>query len=469
MPLLRRIKAAAVSVAAFATTLVMPAHVAAAPIEDVAPNCLGAGPELRYVVLFDNGLGAADAAARVSSACGSLTMFHQEIAVGVATSSDSRFLARIGRARAFSAESTVGRGKSTSAPLSTAGALSSGDRTAEQWNMDMIRAPRARALESGAATVLVGVLDSGIDANHPDLTGALDPARSAGCLTGKADRQPSAWQPTTSTHGTHVAGIIAAADDGKGIAGVAPGVRVASVKVVDDRGYVFPEAVVCGLMWAAENDMTITNNSYFVDPWLLTCDRPGEYVVYEAVRRAVDYASRRGVLTVAAATNENVDLADPRGQTAGAQGDRRALDSSCKLLPGGLRGVVTVSALRQDRLKAGYSAYGLGVVDVTAPGGEQTGDGCVLSTVPNGYGELCGTSMATPHATGIAALLASKYPGAGPQQLARLLNNTAQPVACPDDYDLDRSGGQDAYCSGYEPYNSFYGHGLVDALAAVQA
>jgi subtilisin family serine protease len=209
----------------------------------------------------------------------------------------------------------------------------------------------------------------------------------------------------------------------------------------------------------------VANHSYYVDPWLLTCDRDGERVVVESVRRAVDYATRRGVLSVAAASNENIDLARPHGQAVGTGGERRTLDGGCKVLPAGLRGVVAVSAVGPDRLKTAYSAYGLGVIDVTAPGGER--DACVLSTVPGGYGRSCGTSMAAPHVTGVAALLAGRHPDASPQALTRLLTSQARAVACPGDYDLDGTGGQDAYCSGYAPYNSFHGHGLVDALAAV--
>ncbi|GGS41895.1 S8 family peptidase [Actinokineospora fastidiosa] len=451
MPLLRRTLAAAVSVALVATTQVTLAVDAAA---EPRSGCSTSGPTLRYVVLFDAGTAAEDAKLDTTVACGSLTGYYAQIAVGIAVSADPAFADRMGRDRAFSARS-VTAGERGNPPLSSGGPVAPADRTGEQWNMTMIGADRERAV---SADVLVGVLDSGIDATHPDLVAAVDPTVSAGCLTGVADPRPAAWAPTTSPHGTHVAGLIAAADDGRGITGVAPGVRLASVKVVDDAGYVYPEAVICGLMWAAAKRMTVTNNSYFVDPWLLTCDREAEHVVFEAVRRAVDYASIRGVLTVAAASNENTDLAAPSGETADSRG-RRTLDGSCKLLPGGLRGVVAVSAVGPDQVKSGYSAYGLGVVDVTAPGGEE-GD-CVLSTVPGGYGTACGTSMAAPHVTGVAALLAGQQPYATPQRLARALTGQARSLPCPADYDLDGVAGQDAYCTGYARYNSFYGHGLV--------
>jgi subtilisin family serine protease len=81
----------------------------------------------------------------------------------------------------------------------------------------------------------------------------------------------------------------------------------------------------------------------------------------------------------------------------------------------------------------------------------------VLSTIPDGYGYACGTSMAAPHAAGVAALLASTHPDAGPEQLATMLADSADPLPCPT------GDGPDAECTG----DGFYGHGLVDALAAV--
>lgn len=501
MPLLRRAPAAAVSAVVLVTNLVTTGVTASAqPADPPRSACSANAAELRYLVVFDTGTTQPDAAAQIAGACGAITAYYPEIAVAVANSANETFADRIGLDRAFSAQRAT---RSQQGPDSrrktdeTASAdvvttdpagVSAVDRTAEQWDMTMIGADRARLVNEGSDSVVVGVLDSGVDPNHPDLSAALDPALSAGCLSGKPETAEQAWVPTASPHGTHVAGTIAAADDGHGTTGVAPGVRIASVKVVDDDGFIFPEYAVCGLMWASANNMTVTNNSYFVDPWLMTCDRDSEHVVYEAVRRAVDYATTRGVLTVAAATNEGADLADPSGQTAGSPTaateygtttqERRTLDGSCKVLPAGLRGVVAVSAVGRNELKSSYSSYGLGVIDVAAPGGEtrssggepagaKQADSCVLSTVPGGYDRFCGTSMATPHATGVAALLASENPGASTQKLTRLLTSQAEPISCPADYDLDGTGAQDAYCTGYQPYNGFYGHGLVDALAAV--
>jgi subtilisin family serine protease len=485
VPLLRRLPAAAVSAVVLATSLVTTGANASAQADDPPRDaCSSSSTSFRYLVLFAAGTSAPTATSEIAAACGALTVYYPEIAVGVANSVDARFAGRMGADRTFSAQSMLRDSAKTfggEAITTDQTAVDGTDRTAEQWDMTMIGADRARRITPGSKDVLVGVLDSGVDPNHPDLIGALDRAASAGCLSGKADQSPAAWEPTASPHGTHVAGTIAAADDGHGTTGVAPGVRIASVKVVDDSGYIFPEYAVCGLMWAAANGMKVTNNSYFVDPWLMTCDRDSEHVVYESVRRAVEYATAHGVLTVAAATNEGADLADPSGQTVedpGASG-RRTLDASCKVLPAGLRGVVAVSAVGRNELKASYSSYGLGVVDVAAPGGEtkpkaydpsggkQEDDSCVLSTVPGGYESLCGTSMAAPHVTGVAALLASEHPDASPQDLTKMLTEQADPLPCPADYDLDGTGAQDAYCTGYQPYNGFYGHGLVDAMAAV--
>ena len=116
-------------------------------------------------------------------------------------------------------------------------------------------------------------------------------------------------EPDHVDHGTHVAGTIAAAINGVGIAGVAPGVKVASVKVVTDAGFIYPEAAVCGFIWAAEHGMQITNNSYFIDPWEFNCrNDPRQRPVWQAVQRAIRYSQKQGVLNIASAGNSNVDL-----------------------------------------------------------------------------------------------------------------------------------------------------------------
>ncbi|GAA3858272.1 S8 family serine peptidase [Saccharothrix violaceirubra] len=466
-------------------SIAVPTYAAADPDEVGASHCIQPGPTLRYLVVFDEGTSSPLADALVTGACGTIATYHPQISVAVVTSADPGFGTKMGPERAYSAQAD-GRSRRTPAkkredePVGSRTADGTLDRTAEQWDMELIHAAEAHAVSTGSRDVVVGVLDSGVDPTHPDLVDALDPELSAGCTTGVADPAEAAWSPTTSVHGTHVAGTIAAADDGRGTTGVAPGVRIASVKVVDDDGFIYPEYAVCGFMWAATHGMTVTNNSYYIDPWVFTCqNQDGQKLVYEAVRRAVDYAAARGVLTVAAAGNAAVDLTKPgrdaQSPTNAAPEDvkPRPVDNTCLVLPAQLRNVVAVSSVGANRVKAGYSSYGLGAVDVTAPGGDRRqvpadgGQGCVLSTVPNGYDYSCGTSMAVPHASGVAALIASQHPSAGAGELGRMLNAGAQTVPCPADYDLNGTGVQDAYCTGYSEYNGFYGHGMVDAEAAV--
>lgn len=469
-------------VAALVATLLV-VLVAPSSAVNSAQQCKSTSRLLRYVVLFDAGTSEQSAQQAVGSACGTSIAFYPQIAVGIAVSAEPRFAARFGLARAYSAQAeTVGNPApaelgspaipSTAARLPAAEQQLVADRSGQQWDMDMIHAPQARSINPGRREVLVGVLDSGVDATHPDLAAAVDPTRSAGCLSGKPDQSPAAWSPSTSQHGTHVAGIIAAADDGHGITGVAPGVRLASVKVVDDDGFIYPEYAVCGFMWAAREHMRITNNSYSLDPWLLTCSNvPGQAVAYTAVQRAVDYATAHGVLSIAAAGNEGINLANPHQDVRSPDNvpnpRRRPVDGHCSVLPAELPGVVAVSAVGARRIKSEYSSYGQGVITVTAPGGDRAqpsgpkGSGCVLSAIPGGYGYACGTSMATPHVSGVAALLASAQPKTGPRELASLLRQQADPLPCPTHQD-DPS----AACTG-DTDNEFYGAGLVNALRAV--
>jgi subtilisin family serine protease len=93
----------------------------------------------------------------------------------------------------------------------------------------------------------------------------------------------------------------------------------------------------------------------------------------------------------------------------------------------------------------------------------------VLSTAPGGYEDVCGTSIAAPHVTGVLALIAGANPDAGPDELREVLTSSARPLSCPRDYDRGGNDRQAAYCSGYRAYNGFYGHGLVDAAAALEA
>jgi lantibiotic leader peptide-processing serine protease len=113
-------------------------------------------------------------------------------------------------------------------------------------------------------------------------------------------------------HGTHTAGTIAAADNGAGIIGVAPNVRIAALKAATADGYFFPEAVVCAFVWAGDRQLDVTNNSYFVDPFLFNCrNDEAQRAIWKAVQRAVRYAMNQGVTVVASEGNNSEDLSHP--------------------------------------------------------------------------------------------------------------------------------------------------------------
>jgi subtilisin family serine protease len=365
-----------------------------------------------------------------------------------------------------------------SAVRSTAGAE---PLAANQWNMKLIQADQANEVNPGSQKVLVGVLDSGIDASHPDLAANIDKAASVGCGDeGIPDTSEAAWTDDYG-HGTHVAGIVAAAKNGVGVAGVAPNVRIASIKVSDADGYIYPEYAICGYVWAAEHKADIATASFSIDPWYLWCDDdPDQAAVSIAIQRAVSYATSKSVVPVVSLGNQNWDLAHEITDTLSPNNGTpvtRATNSSCKMLPveaSGANGVTSVGAFK-DRYY--FSNYGVGVADLAGPGGDlrfqvpQTPDanGQVLSTVPGGYGYLQGTSMAAPHVAGVLALVKSKYPTVSGQQLFIAAVRKAEVLSCPVGGVHD-PGGQGAYravCEGGATGTGFYGGGLVNALRVV--
>ncbi|MGW0997917.1 S8 family peptidase [Streptomyces sp. NPDC002520] len=357
---------------------------------------------------------------------------------------------------------------------------------ADQWDLRAIGADKAATVNPGSRNVTVGVIDTGVDDTHPDIAPNFSASQSANCVSGKADTTYGAWRPVDADHyhGTHVAGEIAAARNGIGVAGVAPGVKVASITVAqpDATSLFYPESVVCAFVFAADHGIEITNNSYYVDPWLYNCmDDPDQRAIVDAVNRAQLYAQHKGTLNVASAGNSNDDL-DADALTDDSSPDDstavpRTVDPhKCFDVPTQLPGVVTVSAVGVKGAKSYYSSYGQGVVDVAAPGGDKyqipdtpSKNGRILSTLPNDqYGFLQGTSMASPHVAAVAALLKSAHPHATPDQLQALLKAQADNPGCPSaPYDGNGDGVVDATCVGGKRVNGFYGFGVVDALAAV--
>ena len=449
-----------------------------------------------YLVLAPEGKSTDKAAARVAAAGGTVVAAYDQIGVLVARSSSPAFAETASGAGVDAVASTTGLGTPLEEEdtLETVAADATGNPTGEplwglQWDMRQIDVAEAHAITTGDPGIVVGVLDTGISSTHPDLATQIAKDKSASCLGGVVNTAEAAWNPTTSTHGTHVAGTIAAAINGVGIAGVAPGVKVASVKVVTDAGFIYPEAAVCGFIWAAEQGMQITNNSYFIDPWEFNCrNDPRQRPVWQAVQRAIRYSQSQGVLNIASAGNSNVDLQHKfidSGSPNDGSGpvETRLINGACLDLQAEAPGVVTVSAVGTERLKSYYSSYGQGVVDVSAPGGDtrqpnpavSTTANAILSTTintvtrVNGWGYLQGTSMAAPHAAGVAALALSAHPGLQPGALASLLERTSEPLPCPEGIYNPRPGLDQflAECTGGNR-NGFYGAGEVNAFNAVK-
>ncbi|MEU4194323.1 S8 family serine peptidase [Kribbella sp. NPDC026611] len=331
----------------------------------------------------------------------------------------------------------------------------------ERGDMTLIGADRAWQRNQGSKSITVGVLDTGVDDQHPDLKANFDASKSASCVYGKVDTRPGAWRPVAE-HGTHVAGTIAAAKNGVGMIGVAPGVKVSSIRVAEAGGnnLFFPESTVCAFMFAADKGVSITNNSYYVDPWLFNC--PGDQdqdAIAEAIRRAVAYSDSKGVVNVAAAGNDDYNLAEkstdissPDDSTA----EPRTVTTDCISLPTELPSVVVVASVDPAGTKSQFSNFGENKINLAAPGE------AVYSTVPGGgYKLLEGTSMASPHVAGVAALLRSVDPKLTPAQVRAKLAQQANDLACP--------AGATGECIGSAGNNSFYGEGIVDAAEAVGA
>ncbi|CQR64766.1 S8 family peptidase [Streptomyces leeuwenhoekii] len=486
----------------------LPAAASAAPRAAQTADAARAAdaPKLAYVVNTATDRRAlASVKKAIAAADGSVVATYEKIGVIVVHSANPNFAREMRAVRGVQSA-----GATRTAPLTAAGTTDAGAAEmltgaqaaktarasatepgsepleADQWDLRAIGADKAAQINPGSRKVTVAVIDTGVDDTHPDLAPNFSAAQSANCVGGKADTSEGAWRPYTADdyHGTHVAGEIAAARNGVGVAGVAPGVKVSSIKVSDpDNGLFYPESVVCAFVFAADHGVEITNNSYYVDPWLYNCmDDPDQKAIVDAVNRAQLYAQKKGTLHLASAGNSNHDLdadaiVDDSSPDDSTPVTRTIDPHECFDVPTQLPGVVTVSATGVQNLKSYYSSYGRGVVDVAAPGGDRryqlpdtpSKDGRILSTMPNNqYAFLQGTSMASPHAAGVAALLKSTHPRATPAQLQALLKAQADNPGCPASYDQDGDGTQDAVCEGGPRLNGFYGAGIVDALRAVK-
>lgn len=417
-----------------------------------------------------------------------------------------------------------------------------------QWDMRQIGATPGGSyrVQPGSKRVMVGVIDTGIDGSHPDLRGNYDAARSRNFTTdiplvdGPCEfagcKDPANWDD--NGHGTHVASTIGSPINGKGIAGVAPNVTLVNLRAGQDSGYFFLQATLDALTHAGDIGVDVVNMSFYTDPWLFNClnnpaDSPREQreqrTIRVATQRAMNYAVSHGVAPFASAGNGETDLGNPTVDDTSpdfppGSERHRDIDNSCITVPVELSGVNVVSSTGLSMRKAYYSDYGTEQIDVAAPGGDKydTPDNTrddrfgILAAYPtrvaraeglidaNGnptsdavvkdchdgtcayYAYLQGTSMASPHAAGVAALIVSQYghgdpahPGGlslSPWRTRSVLLDTATEHACPTPrlfrYKLNLLDGSvyrtSAYCAGPAADNGFYGRGVVNALAAVR-
>jgi lantibiotic leader peptide-processing serine protease len=383
-----------------------------------------------------------------------------------------------------------------------------------QWDMRIINASPAGsyAVDRGAG-VKVGDLDTGIDLAHPDIAPNLDLAESCSFIYASTPTSDPSERVTPGDcsnksavkdlngHGTHTAGTMASPINGLGIAGIAPSATIVALKGGTAAGYFFTQSVVDGLVYAGDHGLDVVNMSFFADPWLFNCRSDGDQrAIVSAISRAAAYAQQKGVVLVAAAGNEGIDLNHPVQDEISPDyppdsAVTRPVNNSCVVLPQEIPGVVVVSATGAANLLSWYSSYGM-IVDVAAPGGSRfqtptldTARGRVLSPYSSTASDLAleaelgrlvqdstgaywawlnGTSMAAPHAAGVAALIRSKHPGLDVGAIVALLRQTATKMPCPAAIDPGVAFFEAPLqtCTGGPGGNSFFGSGLVNALGA---
>ena len=329
-----------------------------------------------------------------------------------------------------------------------------------QWNMRAISAPQAWDAGYTGEGVRVFILDNGIDADNPDIRPNLNTQLSYSFVP---DEPWYASEGSFFNHGTHVAGIVAGADNQWGIIGVAPHAELVAVKVLrESTGSGNFSWIFNGIVYSALNGADVINMS--LGAWI---DRAGFFQDEEgnwhhmpaadyqnliiAQQRAIDYAWRSGAVVIASAGNEGMN----------ADGNRSLIK-----IPGELNNVLAVSATAPEcwwgqqnpflDYPASYTDYGRSLIDIAAPGGDFDCDtyDMILSSAAGGPASYtfyfgAGTSQAAPHVAGVAALVIGKYDGnITPLEVTRILTLTADKI---------ETNGQ----------SLFYGKGRVNAWRAV--
>jgi subtilisin len=248
------------------------------------------------------------------------------------------------------------------------------------WGVKAIHAPQAWSKSTGVH-VKIGVIDTGADYRHPDLRHSL--------ASGVNLLYRGMLPLDDNGHGTHIAGTLAAAGGTRGMMGVAPRSLLYPVKAFDHSGSAYVSDIVLGIEWCVQNKMDIINMSF------------GMKTRSKALHNVVLKAYHAGIAIIASSGND--------GKRGGDYPARYAE-------------TIAVGAIDKKRQVASFSNRGT-YIDVYAPG--EAVPSCWLK---EGYKEMSGTSMATSHVTGAAALLLALRPGLTPRELKLLLRRTASPV-----------------------------------------
>ncbi len=276
-----------------------------------------------------------------------------------------------------------------------------------EWHLNAIQTYAAWDITMGKSNVVVAVVDSGISFTHPDLTGRLVSA-------GYDFVSGTNWAADDYGHGTEVAGVVGAtANNGVGVAGVAPGCQLLPVKVMDQSGFAAYSAIAAGIDYAVDHGARVINISIVGS------------AASSTLQDAVNYAWSRNVLVVAAAGNSATNTVE---------------------YPAGCSNVVAVSATSPGDTLASFSSYGDDIV-LAAPG---DGIWTTYTSATSPYYAFRGTSLASPMVAGVAALMWSANSSLANTQVVALLEQSADDLGAPG-------------------YDIYYGYGLVNAARAVAA